>query len=197
MPDSTHSLTARLRFEILRRDRHRCYYCGRTPDDGVKLTVDHVVPVALGGSDDPTNLVTACGECNGGKASVAPEQSTVEAVDERALRWADAMQAAAELERLDRQAQMDGIQLFYNAWTDIFTDDSALVWPWEPSIRTFIKNGMSIEDFKYAISATAAGPVYSTSRLFRYFCGVCWRIINERRATALVILEGPADGSDT
>lgn len=53
------AISKRLRFEVLRRDNHMCRYCGRGAPD-VALTVDHVVPVALGGHSDPTNLVTAC-----------------------------------------------------------------------------------------------------------------------------------------
>lgn len=33
-----------LRFQILRRDGHRCHYCGNSPPD-VKLAVDHILPV--------------------------------------------------------------------------------------------------------------------------------------------------------
>lgn len=47
------ALTKRTRFEVLRRDGHRCRYCGDTAEAGATLTVDHVVPVALGGTDEP------------------------------------------------------------------------------------------------------------------------------------------------
>lgn len=57
------ALSKRVRFEILKRDDHACHYCGATAPD-VVLHVDHVVPVALGGSDNPDNLVTACQGCN-------------------------------------------------------------------------------------------------------------------------------------
>lgn len=56
------AVSKRTRFEVLRRDNHTCRYCGQAAPD-VKLTVDHVTPVALGGTDDPANLVTACAEC--------------------------------------------------------------------------------------------------------------------------------------
>lgn len=57
----------RLRFEIMKRDGFRCRYCGATPDQSL-LHVDHVIPVAGGGTNDPVNLVTACQPCNSGKA---------------------------------------------------------------------------------------------------------------------------------
>jgi tetratricopeptide (TPR) repeat protein len=55
-----------LRFEILKRDNFRCTYCGATAQAS-ELRVDHVVPRASGGSDDPANLTTSCFDCNAGK----------------------------------------------------------------------------------------------------------------------------------
>lgn len=66
---SRRGLSPRTRFEILKRAGFRCRYCGRPAPD-VELVVDHITPVALGGTDDPVNLCAACGECNGGKAAV-------------------------------------------------------------------------------------------------------------------------------
>lgn len=37
--------------------------------DGVSLSLDHVLPVALGGSDDPSNLEWACHRCNAQKGA--------------------------------------------------------------------------------------------------------------------------------
>ncbi|MBR9977525.1 MAG: HNH endonuclease [Bacteroidetes bacterium] len=52
------------RKNILRRDGHRCQYCGATAPP---LTVDHVIPKARGGQDSWENLVTACLSCNNRK----------------------------------------------------------------------------------------------------------------------------------
>lgn len=60
-------LTTDTRFAVLRRDGYRCRYCGRTSET-VELHVDHVVSVAAGGSDDMSNLATACQDCNLGKS---------------------------------------------------------------------------------------------------------------------------------
>lgn len=59
-------MSPRLRFAILSRDHFTCRYCGRSAPD-VELQVDHVLPVAAGGTDSPENLVAACWECNQGK----------------------------------------------------------------------------------------------------------------------------------
>ena len=49
----------RLRARILQRDNHRCVYCG-----AVAEVVDHVIGIAVGGSDQQSNLVAACQACN-------------------------------------------------------------------------------------------------------------------------------------
>ena len=60
------SIGTKLRFDILESDGFACRYCGaRAPD--VQLQIDHVAPVARGGSDDPDNLVACCQRCNAGK----------------------------------------------------------------------------------------------------------------------------------
>lgn len=59
---------AGLRFDILRRDKFTCQYCGRKAPD-VALHVDHRTPEALGGQTIADNLVTACAQCNLGKGS--------------------------------------------------------------------------------------------------------------------------------
>lgn len=60
-------ISPRMRFEILQRDGFRCQYCGRSGRDGVRLEVDHLVPVSRGGPTTPDNLVTACFDCNRSK----------------------------------------------------------------------------------------------------------------------------------
>jgi 5-methylcytosine-specific restriction endonuclease McrA len=68
-------LPAQMRFGILQRDGFRCRYCGRPGSaPGVVLHVDHVVPVAVGGATTEDNLLTACEECNLGKATRAVTQ---------------------------------------------------------------------------------------------------------------------------
>lgn len=60
-------IRAKLRFQVLHRDNFTCQYCGRTPQDGVKLQVDHIVSYKNGGKTLFENLITACFQCNQGK----------------------------------------------------------------------------------------------------------------------------------
>lgn len=63
------AISRRLRFEILKRDGFRCVYCGADAST-VQLHADHVHPRILGGQTVASNLVTACGPCNGGKWAI-------------------------------------------------------------------------------------------------------------------------------
>lgn len=60
----------RHRQTVFTRDNHQCVYCG-SPD---QLTLDHIVPVSRGGSDDIENLVTCCHRCNSIKGARTPEE---------------------------------------------------------------------------------------------------------------------------
>ena len=62
-------MTPSLRYEILRRDGFRCQICGRTQADGVRLHVDHIVPISKGGKTEYDNLRVLCEDCNLGKGA--------------------------------------------------------------------------------------------------------------------------------
>ena len=59
-----HTLPRSERDAVLRRDHQTCRQCGARQEDGVRLEVDHIVPVARGGTNDPYNLQTLCRACN-------------------------------------------------------------------------------------------------------------------------------------
>lgn len=59
---------------LFRRDENLCLYCGTQFLDR-DLSRDHVKPLALGGEDTWSNVVTACKRCNNHKGSRTPEQS--------------------------------------------------------------------------------------------------------------------------
>ena len=64
----------KLRFYILQRDNFTCQYCGRTPQDGAKLEIDHIIPRKKGGKTYEGNLTTSCWECNQGKKDFLLEE---------------------------------------------------------------------------------------------------------------------------
>lgn len=52
---------------VLRRDDHRCCYCGSSA-----TTIDHVIPRSRGGRDSWDNLVACCLRCNNLKSDQTP-----------------------------------------------------------------------------------------------------------------------------
>lgn len=60
-------MTPKLRYQVLREDGFRCVLCGRGQEDGIKLEVDHILPVSRGGRTIRSNLRTLCWDCNQGK----------------------------------------------------------------------------------------------------------------------------------
>jgi 5-methylcytosine-specific restriction endonuclease McrA len=112
------TLSKRTRFEVFKRDRFRCQYCGKEApavvlvpreialDTGEEhlhtdgLHVDHVIPLAVGGDDDITNYVTACVNCNLGKGAIPLDDDA--AVRKQRAQMED---VAARREQIEMMAQ--------------------------------------------------------------------------------------------
>ena len=86
------ALSKRIRFEVFKRDKFTCQYCGKKAPD-VVLHVDHVVPKAEGGGDEMLNLVTACASCNLGKG---PRMLSDDSVVEKQRRQLEELQERKE-----------------------------------------------------------------------------------------------------
>ena len=78
-------LSRGVRFEVFRRDRFQCQYCGESAPK-VVLHVDHIEPVSKGGGNEITNLLTACADCNGGKSNKRLSDETKAAKQVDAIR---------------------------------------------------------------------------------------------------------------
>jgi 5-methylcytosine-specific restriction endonuclease McrA len=62
---------------LFARDNYRCQYCGRSTGDlrpRESLTRDHLIPLSRGGTNEWTNVVTACSPCNTRKGNRMPEE---------------------------------------------------------------------------------------------------------------------------
>lgn len=193
------AVSKRLRFEVLRRDNHACRYCGASAPEA-KLTVDHVVPVTLGGSDEPSNLVTACEPCNSGKSSAPADAAIVDEVAADALRWSRAMARAAEISRATMRQKIMRREIFrdhmWGDWT--YTSGRMKGKPvelpagWEDSVDRFIDAGLDENDFTEAIRLAMTRKLGSDAT-FKYMCGVLWRKFRERQEIAMEVINGEAD----
>lgn len=192
------AVSKRLRYEILRRDNHQCRYCGIAAPE-VVLTVDHVLPTALGGNDEPSNLVAACRDCNAGKSASSPDAQVVADVDQRAVQWAQAMQVAIEQRTTELAADRARTDRFDSAWSSWVGVDGQIPRDvnWRHSVLRFLAGGLNDQFLTDAV-ATAMGndrlPDYDR---WRYFCGICWRELDtiRERTAALLPPSSPVDPS--
>lgn len=84
------ALSKKTRFEVFKRDKFTCQYCGKAAPD-VVLHVDHIKPVSKDGDNEITNLITACVDCNSGKGArelsddeaMAKKRKQLESLQER------------------------------------------------------------------------------------------------------------------
>jgi HNH endonuclease len=174
------AITKRIRFEVLRRDGNACRYCGAKAG-AVELVVDHVVPKALGGTDEVTNLCAACEPCNSGKTSVSLDSPIVADVKAEALRYSILRQGAY-------QAAVDLLET-HQDYLDAFTASFGLEPPtgWEDTLKRFCVMGVPIELVTdAAVTATRKPGFMNRFERFKYFCGIVW---NQVRAVDAVTAE--------
>lgn len=171
------AVTKRIRYEVLKRDNHTCRYCGAAAPH-VKLTVDHVTPVALGGTDDPSNLVAACRDCNAGKASTSPDSALVADVREDAMRHAALVREAYAVlvERLGAKED------YIDEWAEAYTFEP-LPQNWRESIGRWFEMGVPIELLVDAAKkACGKTKTFRGDDRFKYMCGIVWsqvRMVDE------------------
>jgi len=182
------AVSKRTRFEVLKRDDFTCRYCRSRTNE---LTIDHVVPVSLGGSDSPDNLVTACRDCNAGKASASPDDTVAADVSADALRWSRAMAHAADVAR--RKAESDEVLIdsFVECWQGTMSP-----WAYLPdrvevreTVLRFDALGVTPALLTDAIRITAGADKVSDRMRWKYFCGVCWTKLRKLQESARALIE--------
>lgn len=183
------AIPKRLRFEILRRDNHACRYCGQMAPE-VKLTVDHVIPVVLGGSDDPSNIVTACVDCNAGKSSVPLGASMVDDISRHAQAWSSARDEVMNEWREETAAANELGDLFIHYWKTWRWCDQDIPYDpkWRQTVAFWVKQGLTVDDLCEMVEKAMTKDGVAASDTWRYFCGIVWRTlekIDERTAAKI------------
>lgn len=189
------------RFEILKRDGFTCAYCGATPPN-VLLEVDHIVPRAEGGTDDDSNLITACERCNRGKGAVPLQQAAdahLRAVSlERQRTLAEQAEAYDTWLRDRREKRKAEVERCAARWRELaqgfvsFSDAGKL------SISRFLEHLVTEEVIEAMEIAAIRIPVVTRpewkprsrksqaallafDRRFKYFCGICHNKIRRKQ----------------
>jgi hypothetical protein len=170
------SVSKKTRFDVFKRDQFQCAYCGVHPSETVLLEVDHIHPVAEGGTNDIDNLVTACWDCNRGKGAGLLSSVPQSIEDKSALVAEREAQIRAYYEILDAKKERKDTELWTVAelYMQRFGDEdiqrSRL-----SSIRMFLER----LDYHEVLEAMeiACDKKYSKGPAFSYFCGICWNKI--------------------
>ncbi len=81
------SLSTTQRLHLFLKAQGHCQACGWRLSPGTRWEVDHIISVALGGSDRPENLQVLCAACHGSKTATAdvPALSKAKRVQARHL----------------------------------------------------------------------------------------------------------------
>lgn len=191
------AVSKRLRYEILRRDSYTCRYCGRSAPE-VRITVDHVVPTALGGSDGADNLVAACVDCNAGKSSSNPDAPLVEDVSDAAVRWGRAVAQAAQAMTSDVESERETQDAFLTVWErwSYGADDGCRHVPldpnWKDSLRALLARGLPLKVINECVDIAMRRDAVLVGNKFKYFCGIAWRKVDELTDAAKAIYDDAA-----
>lgn len=179
------AVSKRVRYEVLRRDGFTCRYCHSAE---AELTVDHVIPRALGGTDEPSNLVAACRDCNAGKSSTKPDESLVSDVKQEALAMGMALRRALD-EKADELAKAKRrVGRIAKHW-----EETAAVagCPWasmDPDWRLSVIRWQAV-GVKDQIIEDAIDMAFSRNKVppkakWKYTCGIIWRTLEDSVARA-------------
>jgi hypothetical protein len=169
-------VSKKTRFDVFKRDGFQCQYCGTHPSETVLLEVDHIHPVAEGGSNEIDNLVTACFDCNRGKAA-GLLSSVPQSLEDKAIQVAEReAQIRAYYEILEEKKQRKDSEIWSVAelFMQRFGDDDI-------SRKNFSSIRMFLDrlDYYQVLEAMeiACDRQYSRGPAFSYFCGICWNKI--------------------
>jgi CRISPR/Cas system Type II protein with McrA/HNH and RuvC-like nuclease domain len=173
------SITKKLRFEVFKRDLFKCQYCGNHPPE-IVLEIDHIKPVSKGGTNDIENLITSCFDCNRGKSDkelkVCP--GTLSKKIEKQKELQSQLKAYDRLIKANakrKEEEMEELGMYwFNSWKEE-KDKYVFGSSRRPSIRNFLKKISKYDLFEYM--DLAVSKCHDERNAWKYFCGICWKVI--------------------
>ncbi len=173
-------LSKKVRFEVFKRDSFTCQYCGAHPPATI-LHVDHIRPVAEGGTNEIDNLITACQPCNSGKGAIPLEavpdsltkrKAAIEEREEQIRGYNEVMERRAA--RLEGETWEVAETLSPGA----VSEDKGFPRTDLISIRRFIEK-LGFYEVNEAAEIAYSKVRRSEYQRFKYFCGVCWKKLRD------------------
>lgn len=174
----------KIRFEVFKRDGFRCAYCGKEPP-AVVLEVDHIEPISKGGVNNINNYITACFDCNRGKAGTPLDKIPSTLVDnlhvlkEKEAQLLEFRKYIKKIEKRENKDIQDIDDLFHSFHENHSLNQSFA----QTSLRHFLKN-LPKHEVEEAMRLAVAKIHNRPDACIKYFCGICWNKIkgakNER-----------------
>ncbi len=173
------AISKRLRFEVFKRDRFECQYCGQTPP-AVVLHCDHIVPVSEGGETSLDNLVTACQPCNLGKSNIRLDQVPLSLAERSAeVIEREAQIAGYEAVLKERRMRLEAeAEEVLGLYCDLWRQDGIRK-DWFTSIKRFVEQ-LGLDQCLWAMERAHQQYRYAHRKGFSYFCGICWNKIRDK-----------------
>ena len=178
MPTKRMSISKRIRFEIFKRDEFTCQYCGAVPPKTI-LHVDHINPVFAGGTNDIDNLITACIDCNLGKGarnlktipqSLSEKAKLVAESEAQLLGYQNILQTKQD--RIKRE-QWKVAEIIFPGSSETGINKQYFI-----TLKYFIEK-IGLYVVMDAAEIATQKMLYSSTKRFKYFCGICWNRIRE------------------
>jgi len=121
------AISKKIRFEVFKRDSFICQYCGHSAPE-IILEIDHIKPVCRGGTNDITNLITSCKDCNRGKSGnelsdntvITKQKKQLDLLNERRKQLTMLMEWHTELDNIE-ETQITYLQDIWERETDNFS----------------------------------------------------------------------------
>ncbi len=149
------SVSANKKLRIFRRDNFRCK-CGSTKE----LTIDHVIPLSKGGTDDDSNLVTMCFPCNLKKGNTVKTPTLLKKLFPSLFFADDAFELKQEMAEMIKAMKTNAV----NESSQVFEKNKPAIREYISEINKVLKNevlsqGTLITDTRASISKSVIESV--------------------------------------
>lgn len=172
------SINKKTRFEVFKRDKFTCQYCGRMSPD-VVLEIDHIKPVAEGGDNSLLNLITSCRDCNRGKGKrrldddleLKKQQEEMQILAEKREQLKMLMEWRTELSQLI-QEEVNYVYDYIQSVLGMSLNDKG-----KPFVMSLIKQfGINdvLDGIDISISQYFRGDVDSAAHALKMIGGICY-----------------------
>ena len=166
------SLSKKLRFDVFKRDEFQCVYCGAHPPS-VVLQIDHIHPVAEGGSNEIDNLITSCQPCNLGKGVSLLTNVPTTLKEKAALIAEQEQQLKGYYEVIkEREDRLENETRMILEIIDTNCPNNGMKIDWTRSVKRFLSH-LDFYDVKDAAEIARSKYRYGGKKTFLYFCGIC------------------------